>query len=250
MGLEFLVIGLLSGGVLSGGVISQIYMKKLKKELRKQNYQLETIEELYKEVQRSSSRIDRNYLESIEAFVRALEARDMYTRGHSDRVHRFSLAIADELKLDENEKADIHHGSLLHDIGKIGVYDRILLKPQSLSDEEFEIMKSHPEFGAEILKNVSALQGIIPIILHHHERQDGSGYPLGLKGDEIPLGARIVQVADSWDAMTSDRPYRRRLAFDVAIKRLEEAKSTQLDENCVGAFVKWLHANRSKLKMA
>jgi HD-GYP domain-containing protein (c-di-GMP phosphodiesterase class II) len=250
MGFELLIIGLIGGGTIGGGLISQLYTKKLKKELKKQRYQLATIEELYKEVQRSSLRIDRNYLESIEAFVRALEARDMYTRGHSDRVHRYSVAIADELQLDEAQKIDIHHGSLLHDIGKIGVYDRILLKPQGLTQEEFEMMKAHPGFGADIFKNVSALQGVIPIILHHHERQDGSGYPLGLLGNEIPIGARIVQVADSWDAMTSDRPYRRRLSFDVAVSRLKEAQGSQLDENCVEAFLRWLYANRSKLKMA
>lgn len=244
MHVEFLLLGLIGGGIVSGGLASRHYYRKLQKQLKKQGYQLNTIEELYNEVQRASQQIDRNYLETIEALVRALEARDMYTRGHSDRVHQYSMAIAERLELSEEEQEDIFHGSLLHDIGKIGVYDRVLLKPQALNPEEFAIMKSHPQFGAEILKNVSSMKRIIPIILHHHEHQDGSGYPLGLKAEEIPFGARIVQVADTWDAMTSDRPYRRRLGFDVSLQRLKEAAGSQLDRRCVAAFIDWLQENR------
>lgn len=249
MHVEFLILGLVGGGFITGGLASRHYYKKLQKQLKKQGYQLNTIEQLYNEVQRASNRVDQNYLETIEALVRALEARDMYTKGHSDRVHRYSMAIGERLDLDSELLEDVHHGSLLHDIGKIGVYDRVLLKPDALTEEEFEVMQSHPQFGAEILTNVSSMQRIIPIILHHHERQDGSGYPLGLAGEEIPLGARIVQVADTWDAMTSDRPYRRRIPFDEAFKRLKEAAGTQLDKSCVLAFGDWLLDNRNQLRI-
>jgi len=237
MHLEFLSLGMLGGGLLGGAGIGSLFYKRLQKQLRKQGYQINTIEQLYNEVQRSSLRLDQNYLETIEALVRALEARDMYTKGHSDRVNQYSVAIARRLNLTESEIEEIHHGSLLHDIGKIGVYDNILLKPKALTDEEFELMKLHPQLGVEILGGVESLKKHIPIILHHHERQDGSGYPLGLKANEIPLGARIVQVADTWDAMRSDRPYRRRLDLEIAVGRLREASGTQLDPDCVDAFL-------------
>ena len=216
-----------------------LYQRKLQKHLKKHKLQLSTIEELYTELQISARQMNRNYMESIESLVRALEARDMYTRGHSDRVNQASLAIAKQLGLSEEEQELIHHGSLLHDIGKIGVYDKILLKPAELNKEEFEAMKTHPELGASILKGTSFYEKHIPVILHHHERMDGLGYPLGLKGDEIPLAARICQVADAWDAMASDRPYRRRLDFDTCAKRMQEAIGTQLDALCVEAFLDW-----------
>jgi HD-GYP domain-containing protein (c-di-GMP phosphodiesterase class II) len=155
------------------------------------------------------------------------------------------MGIARQLGLSEEELDRLHHGSLLHDIGKIGVYDRILLKPKELNAEEFEVMKSHPQYGAEILKGSTYFQKHIPIILHHHERMDGKGYPLGLKGDEIPLGARICQVADAWDAMASDRPYRRRLDFNTCVQRLREAVGTQLDPLCVEAFLDWKSSSAS-----
>lgn len=249
MHVEFLLLGLIGGGFITGGLVSRHYYNKLQKQLKKQGYQVDTIEQLYNEVQRASLQIDRNYLETIEALVRALEARDMYTKGHSDRVNQYSVAIAERLELSSEERDEIYHGSLLHDIGKIGVYDRVLLKPQGLTAEEFRIMQSHPQFGAEILTNVSALQKIIPIILHHHERQDGSGYPLGLKGEDIPIGARIVQVADTWDAMTSDRPYRRRISFKESLERLKAAAGTQLDPKCVSVFMDWLLENQNRLRV-
>lgn len=240
MGLESCIIALIGGGVVGSASMGAYYMKRLKKEVDKQRLQIGAIEALYNQVQKASLHVDVNYLETIEAFVRALESRDTYTAGHSDRVHRFSMAIARNLGLQGKELDQIHHGSLLHDIGKIGVYDRVLLKPGALDQEEFQLMKEHPSFGANILQNMKSMQSIVPIILHHHEKQDGTGYPLGLKGDEIPLGARIVQVADTWDAMASDRPYRRRLKKELAIEQLKKAAGTQLDEKCVEAFLDWL----------
>jgi len=245
MHVEFLILGAIGGGLIGGAGVGGLYYRRLQKHLRKQGYQMNTIEQLYNELQRSSLKLDQNYLETIETLVRALEARDMYTKGHSDRVHQHSLAIAKNLGLTGEDLDAIHHGSLLHDIGKIGVYDRILLKPQALNAEEFEIMKSHPQFGVEILGHIKILQKHLPIILHHHERQDGSGYPLGLKGDEIPLGARIVQVADTWDAMRSDRPYRRRIELKTAVTRLKQAAGTQLDKVCVDAFLEHIHSGQA-----
>jgi len=239
-GLELWIMGLLGGSVIGGAGLSSVFYRKFQKELKKQSYQVNTIEQLYNELQKSSVAVDTAYLETIEALVRALEARDTYTAGHSDRVNRYSVAMAKKLGLSEEEIQSIHHGSLLHDIGKIGVNDRILLKPQALNDEEFELMKEHPEHGVKILANSSILEKHLPIILHHHERQDGSGYPLGLKGDEIPLGARIVQVADTWDAMRSDRPYRRKMEFKIAREQLLKASGTQLDSDCVDAFIRCL----------
>ncbi len=231
---------LLAGGGLGGFILGTIYSRKLRKQIKKQSYQLLTIEQLYNEVQRQSSAIDQNVIESIEALVQALEARDSYTKGHSDRVNKYSMAIGQALGLTSKELEILHHASLLHDIGKIGVYDKILLKPAGLTDEEFKLMKSHPDLGAHILNSLTFLKDHIPLIQHHHERQDGSGYPLGLKGDEIPMGARIIQVADTWDAMTSDRPYRRRLPTEIAVKELLKNSGSQLDTQCVGAFISWL----------
>lgn len=233
-----------AGTAVGGGAIGYFMFRKLKRQIKKQNYQLNTIEELYNEVQRASRTIDKNVIHTIEAFIQALEARDSYTKGHSDRVNRYSMAIGRQLKLPQHELNILHDASLLHDIGKIGVYDRILFKPGDLSDEEFELMKSHPDLGAEILASIPFLEEHIPLIQHHHERQDGSGYPLGLKGDEIPLGARIIQVADTWDAMTSDRPYRRRMSALPAVKELQKSRGTQLDYKCVNAFVAWLQKTK------
>jgi len=237
MHVELLIMSLVGGGVIGGASLGTYYHRKLQKHLKKHRFQMNTIEQLYNELQRSSRQMDRNYLETIEAFVRALEARDMYTKGHSDRVNQISVQIGKQLGLDSEQMDILHHGSLLHDIGKIGVYDRILLKPKALNQEEFQIMKSHPEYGVDILKGTSFFQKHLPIILHHHERMDGTGYPLGLKGDEIPLGARICQTADTWDAMASDRPYRRRLSKEDAIAQMKEASGSQLDPLCVEAFL-------------
>ncbi|MDB5037647.1 MAG: hypothetical protein JWQ35_1175 [Bacteriovoracaceae bacterium] len=226
-------------------IFGSLYYRRVQKQTKKQNYQLNTIEQLYNEVQIASSTIDRNVIESIGALVQALEARDSYTKGHSDRVNKYSMAIGKYLGLPQRELDILHDASLLHDIGKIGVYDRILLKPSGLTKEEFELMQSHPDLAATILSSLTFLKEHIPLIQHHHERQDGSGYPLGLKGDQIPLGARIIQVADTWDAMTSDRPYRRRMSTEIAIKELQKSSGTQLDGQCVEAFVSWIVDSRA-----
>lgn len=246
-GVEIFSVGLLSGGLIGGASLSAIFYRRLRKQLQKQNYQINTIEQLYNELQRSSTAVDESYLGTIESLVLALEARDTYTAGHSERVNKYSVAIARKLGLSSEEIELIHHGSLLHDIGKIGVYDRILLKPKALDIEELSLMQEHPEHGVKILANTPALKKHLPIILHHHERQDGSGYPHKLKGEQIPIGARIVQVADTWDAMRSDRPYRRKLELKIAISQMEQAAGTQLDPDCVKAFLESLHPKTGSL---
>lgn len=240
MHIETWGFGVLVGGLTVGLGFASFYSRRLKKQIKKQSYQFNTIEQLYNEVQRASRAVDRNVLATIETLVRALEARDTYTRGHSDRVNKYSVGIGQTMGLSKHDLEVLSDAALLHDIGKIGVYDRILLKPSHLSPEEFDLMKSHPTLAAEILRSLPFLEEHIPLIQHHHERQDGSGYPLGLKGDEIPLGARIIQVADTWDAMTSDRPYRRRLSNEISANELKKASNTQLDRMVVEAFLSWM----------
>ncbi|MFZ2957479.1 MAG: GAF domain-containing protein [Candidatus Ozemobacteraceae bacterium] len=177
------------------------------------------------------------YLETIRALAAAIDAKDSYTHGHSRRVTDLSVALAQSLGLHREEIDTIRHAALLHDVGKIGISERILLKPGRLTDDEFETIKSHPHIGAGILNSIEFLKNVCSIIEHHHERFDGRGYPSGLKGDEIPLGARIIMVADSFDAITSIRPYRKPLTFAEATEEIKRCGGTQFDTKVVEAFV-------------
>ena len=178
------------------------------------------------------------FVATAEALAEAIEKRDPYTGGHTKRVTEFSLAIAEYLNLTEEEKFTLKLSAILHDIGKIGIEDKILRKQARLSEEEFEIMKKHPVFGAEILKHIEQLKEVLKGTLYHHERYDGKGYPEGLKDGDIPLIARIIAVADTFDAMTSDRPYRKALPDEVALEEIIRQKNTQFDPEIVEAFVK------------
>ena len=180
------------------------------------------------------------YLGTIRALAAALDARDPYTAGHSERVSKSSVVIARQLGLPEAEVAVIRLGALLHDIGKIGLADDILQKPDPLTLEEFEQIKRHPALGARILRQVSFLEPHLSIVELHHERPDGHGYPFGLRGDEIPLAARIVHVADAYDAMTSARAYRPARPLSTAIAELRLYSGTQFDPECVRAFTEAL----------
>ncbi|MDO8886598.1 HD domain-containing phosphohydrolase [Candidatus Oleimmundimicrobium sp.] len=162
------------------------------------------------------------YIETIKAFVEAIEAKDSYTRGHSENVTKYAIMIADKIDFSEEDKRTIKSAGLLHDIGKIGIKEDILNKPGGLTKEEYDIVKTHPYIAVQILGQISNLKDVIPIIYHHHEKYDGKGYLKKLKGEEIPLGARILAVVDSFDAMTSARPYRPALSFDKAVKKLKE----------------------------
>ncbi len=168
----------------------------------------------------------------LESFVLMMEARDVYTKGHSLRVAYYSSSIARALELPEKQQKKIYIAGLLHDIGKIGIPDNILLKPGKLSPNEYEIIKHHVEFSYQIIKNIKSLKDIADIVRYHHERCDGSGYFRGLKGDEIPIGAKILAIADIFDAVTTTRPYRKRLTVDEALNLLIDMKE-QLDQNIV-----------------
>lgn len=174
----------------------------------------------------------------IHAFINAIDAKSPWTKGHSERVTEYSLAIAKELGLNDFELEDLKIAGLLHDIGKIGTYDIILDKPVRLTPEEYNLINQHPVKGEQILKPIKQLKHILPIIRHHHERFDGKGYPDGLKGEEIPLLSRIICVADSYDSMTSDRPYRDAAIKEYAIYELKKCSGTQFDPKVVEAFLK------------
>ncbi|MBI4681606.1 MAG: HD domain-containing protein [Nitrospirae bacterium] len=194
---------------------------------------LEDISESYKE-------LEELFLKLILVMVNALDAKSPWTKGHSERVSTYAEQIAKEMLIDEDEIKDIKLAGLLHDIGKIGTYDYLLDKPGTLTKEEFDIVKKHPEQGADILKEIKQLRDIIPFIKYHHEKLDGNGYPQKLKGQRIPLGARILHVADSFDSMTSDRPYRPAPGIKYALSEFDKYKGTQFDSRVVDAFLKSL----------
>ena len=177
------------------------------------------------------------FFETAEALAEAIEKRDPYTGGHTKRVLTYSMATAEYMGLSPEEIEQLRLSAILHDIGKIGVEDRVLRKQGSLNDEEYGLMKGHPRMGAEIMEHVEKLKGIIPGMRHHHERFDGKGYPEGLKGSEIPLHARIIAAADTFDAMTSDRPYRKGLPDETAINELQKFAGAQFDPDVVRAFI-------------
>ncbi|MGH9198487.1 MAG: HD-GYP domain-containing protein, partial [Acidimicrobiia bacterium] len=173
---------------------------------------------------------------SVSALSQAIDAKDGFTRGHADRVSRIAGAIAREMGLGEKQIEQIELAGLLHDIGKIGVEDRILMKPMRLDDDERELMRRHPIYGASILEPSAALRPLVPLVLHHHENFDGSGYPEGVKGEDIPLGSRIIIVSDAYEAMTSDRVYRKAIGHERAMEQLNKYKGAQFDPRVVRAL--------------
>jgi len=178
---------------------------------------------------------------TITALVTAVEARDPYTKGHSERVAKYSASVARQIGLPPGQVEDLRVAGLLHDIGKIGISDLILNKKGSLTRDEYEVVKEHPRIGARIVEEIKPLQRIVPLIYHHHERYDGSGYPDGLAGNDIPLGARILAVADAFEAMTSRRAYRSNLGIERSLELLEAGAGGQLDPQLVGVFKRlWL----------
>ncbi|TSA45184.1 MAG: response regulator [Deltaproteobacteria bacterium] len=173
---------------------------------------------------------------SITSLIAALEARDHYTRGHSEAVAKLLIDMGARMNADTDDLESLGIAGRLHDLGKIGVPDNILLKPESLTDEEFAIIKKHPEIGASILGAIPSMKPLLPVIRHHHERFDGKGYPDGLKGNEIMLWARMTAVADTYDALTSDRPYRQGMNHDQAMGIIENVRGKQLCPDCVDVF--------------
>jgi HD-GYP domain-containing protein (c-di-GMP phosphodiesterase class II) len=181
----------------------------------------------------------------ICAFNQLLDLKDLNTGVHSTRLAEWALHVGGELGLSESDLADLEVAALLHDIGKVGIPDAILNKPAKLSPEEYQLMKKHPEFGWAVLRQVPGMERASLLILHHHESYDGSGYPGGLSGNEIPIGSRIVSVIDAFDAMVSSRPYREGLPFEEAERRLLVASGTQFDADVVAHFIPLARAEMS-----
>ncbi len=184
------------------------------------------------------------HIETVRALTSAIDASDPFTRGHSERVTKYSVAIARELRLSERRVQIIEYAGFLHDMGKVALQHELLLKPAALSDDEWEMMRSHPGIGARIVSDLHFLSGAREVVLHHHERYDGMGYPDGLSGEAIPLEARIVKVADAFDAMMSDRPYRASLGLEKTINELEKGRGTDFDPRVVDVFLTLVHQGR------
>jgi putative nucleotidyltransferase with HDIG domain len=182
--------------------------------------------------------LEEMFFQTAESLSDAIEKRDPYTGGHTKRVTTYSLAIARHLLLKPDETKWLRLASVLHDVGKIGIEDQILRKQEPLSREEFNIIKHHSNIGAEIITHVRQLREIIPGVKYHHEQIDGGGYPEGLKGEDMPMLAKIVAVADTYDAMTTDRPYRKAKSKEVAIEELKKCSGTQFDSDVVEAFIR------------
>jgi response regulator RpfG family c-di-GMP phosphodiesterase len=196
------------------------------------------VEEATRSLQLAYRQLQETYRATLETLGAALDSRDVGTEAHSRRVHGYALATARMHGLMEEELVDLAHGVLLHDIGKIGIPDNILLKPGSLSSEEWAIMRRHPEIGKRLIENIPFLKGAVPIVYCHHERWDGTGYPQGLKGAAIPLGARIFMVVDAFDAMTFDRPYSRAISFEAAKAEIRRCAGSHFDPAVVASFLR------------
>ncbi|MCA8938465.1 MAG: HD domain-containing protein, partial [Planctomycetes bacterium] len=233
--------------IISGGhKLGAICVEEFSPLRRFQEYELELLAAVAQlaglalERARMHEEMENLFYSCIRALVSAIETKDLYTHGHSERVAAIAVAIANEMNVDEKTLDDVRLGALLHDIGKIGVPEQILQKPSRLTDDEYEIIKSHPARGAEILSHIAGLKDVIAAVRWHHEKMNGAGYPDGLAGDEIPLAARIVSVADAFDAMTSNRAYRDNLSVEDTIREFEAGAGSQFDHDVALAMVKLL----------
>jgi len=213
--------------------------KLLQRQLEKYKQQLEEmVEERTKQLQLALRQLEGSYGDTIRVLGAAIDLRDSPTAGHSHRVALYSLKIAEELGLPEQERKTLSVGASLHDIGKLAIPDSILLKPGALSEEEWRIMRSHVQIGYDMVKQIPFLAEAAEIVLGHHERYDGSGYPRGLKGTEAPLGARIFAVADTVDAMASDRPYRSAYTFAEASEEIRSRGGIRYDPEVADSFLR------------
>lgn len=199
--------------------------------------QMNLIKKINNELKESQESLEKAYLESIQTLRYTVEAKDRYTRGHSDRVAEFSVLIGRYIGLPEEDLKTLRIGGLFHDIGKIGIPDAILLKEGKLDDDEYSEIKNHPSIGKHILSNASIFSSIIPIVYHHHEKYNGTGYPEQLSGDQIPLFARIAAVADTFDAMTSKRSYRNAIPLEYVRAEIEKCSGTQFDPQIAKVFL-------------
>ena len=201
------------------------------------NVMSESIERAVDQLKKAAHENHLLFLNSVRMLAAAIDAKDPYTRGHSERVARYSIGIGKNLNLPEKEMRNLRISALLHDVGKIGIDDNILKKPAALTDEEYAIMKQHPQKGYKIMSQIPAMRDFLPGMYMHHEMMDGRGYPQGLKGDQIPMQARIVSVADTFDAMTTDRPYQKGMSLDEALSLIKTFVGTRYDEQVVTALV-------------
>ncbi|HKR13658.1 MAG TPA: HD domain-containing phosphohydrolase [Pyrinomonadaceae bacterium] len=203
---------------------------------RYENHLEELVEQRTIELDRALNSLEAAYRSTLKALTSALETRDSETHGHSERVVSYSLRLGREYGLSSEEMKSLEFGSLLHDIGKIGVPDAILRKPAKLTEEEWERMREHPLHGQQILRGIEFLQGAARVVAQHHEKWDGTGYPIGLSGEDIDVCARIFAVADAFDAITSDRVYRRGKTYEAAAQELDDWAGRQFDPKVVEAF--------------
>ena len=216
------------------------------------NEQNMLIEAKYEEALRKSEELEQAYFRIMESLLEALDSKDPYTKSHSNTVAAYAVEIAKADGFGEHQIEQIRKGALLHDVGKIGIPDQILIKPGPLTDEETAIIRKHPILGERILKHLSFLGPIVQIVAQEHERFDGKGYPRGLKGLQIHRGAQIISLADALDAMTSERPYRKALTFQEAVAEIKRCSGTQFDPSVVESFFKALpqlesaHTNKPK----
>lgn len=210
--------------------------------------QMNLIKDINIKLKESQDQLEKAYLDSIEVIRQTVEAKDSYTRGHSDRVSSYSVLIGKHMGLSEEELHTLKIGGLFHDIGKIGIPDNILNKEDKLSIDEYSQIKNHPAIGKHILSNATIFQDIIPIVYYHHERFDGKGYPSQLSGKDIPLLARITAIADTFDAMTSARSYRHPLPIDVVEQEIRNCSGTQFDPEIVDVFLDILHNHYDEIQ--
>ena len=209
--------------------------------------QMSMIKQINVELKDTFQKLENAYMETIETLRYTVEAKDIYTRGHSDRVSAISVLIGQKLGLSEEDLRLLRIGGLFHDIGKIGVPDSILLKDSKLTDDEYSQIKNHPSIGAHILSNATIFHDIIPIVKYHHEKYDGTGYPSRLSGKEIPFLARIAAVADTFDAMTSVRPYRHALPLDIVKEEFKKYSGSQFDPEIAKIFLDILENDYDKI---
>jgi len=198
------------------------------------------------DLRRAYQELQRTFLETLETLARVVEGKDTYTHAHTHAVRYYALAIGREMDLAPGQLQTLGQAALLHDIGKIAVPDAILLKPARLTPEEFRLVQKHPIVGEDILTPLAFLAKALPLIRHHHERWDGKGYPDGLAGESIPLEARILTVADSFEAMTSRRPYRSKMKVSEALAEIERNKGTQFDPHVADVFIRWRESRRPR----
>ena len=210
--------------------------------------QMNEIKKINNELSDTYEKLEQAYLESIQTLRYTIEAKDEYTRGHSDRVAAYSVLIGKKLGLSDSDLRTLEIGRLFHDIGKIGVPDSILLKDSKLTDDEYSQIKQHPNIGVHILSNAAIFNDILPIVEHHHEKYDGTGYPSKLAGNDIPYLARITSIADSFDAMASRRAYRSSLDLDKIISEFERCKGTQFDPQLADMFLDILRNHFDEIK--